>query len=129
MKTSSGAVGRASKKIQDTLEPALTSGVLASRAKVDQLSRELEVLCDKALQLSLVFRQSKAIFKVVVPDPHLEVLEAEMELVAIEGRASSLDYTKISFVVFGGLQKTTLFPGENEETVMLEKSQVVGFAG
>jgi hypothetical protein len=126
LKRTGSVVTRASTKIQDTLEPAITP---ASRAKGEQLSRELHALCDKALQLSLVFRQSKNIFRVIVPAPQLEVVEAETELVALEGKASPSGYTKTLFTVFGGLEKTTLFPGENEETVMLEKTQVVGVGG
>lgn len=118
------ASDRASKKIRNTLEPALTP---LARSKIDQLSRDILAICDEALELSLEFRQSKAIFRVIVPDCDSDIIfdDAQMELVAMDRGMSSTE-TNILFAVFGGLEKTTLFPGENEETAILEKSQVVG---
>lgn len=121
----SGAVARAYKKLEDTLEPALTPG--QTRARLDQLSRDLQALCEKAFQLSLALRESKAIFKVFVPSLQVEIFETDTELVAIDPKPSSSPGIKTLFVVFGGLQKTTLIPGEKQETVLLEKSNVVGF--
>lgn len=118
------ASDRASKKIRNTLEPALTP---LARSKIDQLSRDILAICDEALEVSLEFRQSKAIFRVIVPDCDSDIIfdDAQMELVAMDRGMSSTE-TNILFAVFGGLEKTTLFPGENEETAILEKSQVVG---
>ena len=52
-----------------------------------------------------------------------------MGLVALEGKASPSDDIQTWSTDFGGFEKTTMFPGDNEETVMLEQFQVVGVAG
>ncbi len=77
-----GTAERAARKILETLEPARTP----KQAKTQQLTQGLQAVCDKVFRLSLILRESKATFKVVVPAAHVEIHadSAEMELVAIE---------------------------------------------
>ena len=82
-------------------------------------------LCEKALQLLLDFRESKAFFKVVVPELADYLNEVEMELLAVEGKETSAR-PRVEWIVFGGLRKTTPYTDGLEETILLEKSQVVG---
>lgn len=126
---SNGVADRTARKLQDMLEPALTQNPRMSLAKTDQLTRELQTLCNKALELSLVLRSNKSILKFIVQerDTKFIVEETEMELVAMTGRMFST-VAQVEFTVFGGLEKTTLFPGDNEETVKLEKEQIIGRA-
>ena len=123
---------RAVKKILDTLDPVLTqSRRQMPRSKFEQLTKEVQNLCDKAFRLSLEMRSSKAIFRVIIPEPKTEIVaeDTENEMVAVEGKnVPPSGLFRVSFTVFGGLEKTTLIPGDNEETIKLEKSQVVGFA-
>ena len=124
---------RAVKKILDTLDPALTqSRRQMTRAKNEQLSKEVRNLCDKTFHLSLEMRSSRAVFRVTIPMTKTQIAaeDAENEMVAVEGKNSSASGSfKISFTVFGGLEKTTLMPGDGEETIKLEKPHVVGYAG
>lgn len=56
--------------------------------------------------------------------------EAEMDVVAVDNKVSNPPgLFRVSFTIFGGLAKTILFPGNTEETIPLERPQVVGFAG
>lgn len=108
------------------MEPALTqSRHQSSRGKYEQLERDMLTLCGKALQLLIDFRQSKAFFKVVVPELNESVNDIEMELVAVEGKETSA-LPRVDWIVFGGLRKTTPYAVGTEETVLLEKSQLVG---
>lgn len=115
------------------LAPALTQ-LLSSerRARDEQLTKELRALCEKALKLSLELRSSKAIFKVIMPEPgtgnDLDWEDStDMDLVAVIGKNNPTTYMiQVAFTVSGGLEKTTLIPGDGEEKVTLEKAQVVG---
>lgn len=120
-------VERAAIKILETLEPARTPG--ATDAKDYQLHRDLRAICNKAFQLSLIFHESKAIFKTVIPDVDVDILadNPEMELIAMEdGRAPSRR-PRVLFTAFGCLKKTALSPDEREDIVTLEKARVVGY--
>lgn len=119
---------RATRKILETLEPARTPGPI-SQAKDQQLSRDLLAICDKASQLSLIFRESKAIFKIVVPYSDVDVLadNPEMELIAMEDGRNPPRRPRVLFTAFGGLEKTVLSPDGRENVVRLEKAHVVGY--
>lgn len=121
----SGAVARAYDMLKDTLKPALTSG--QTRARLDQLLRDLQTLCEKAFQLSLVLRESKVTFKVLIPPRQVEICKSDTELMAVDLKPSSSPGIKTFFVVFGDLQKITSTPDERQEIVLLKKSNVVGF--
>ncbi len=116
-------------KIKETLQPALTTPYQrqTSRAKSDQLEREVLAVVKKSLHLALVLRESKDIFKVIVPEGGVVVDEMAMELVAMEKNKQSSPRTKVAYTVFGGLEKTTLHPGGSEDIVVLEKAWFVGF--
>lgn len=122
-------------EIEDTLEPALTQlnsrPKAEQRAKNEQLGKEVRALCDKALELSLELRSSKAIFKVLMPEPgtstDFNAEDTEMDLVAVIGKTNpTTSMIQVAFTVCGGLEKTTLIPGDGEEKVTLQKAQVVG---
>ena len=120
---------RTAKKLQEMLEPALTPHLQqAPRPRTERLGHEVRTLCENSLKLALVLRESKAIFRVVKPELDTRVTEddAEMMLVAVEEGSPSAK-TKIKYIVFGGLEKTTINPGGSEETVQLEKAHVVGY--
>ena len=127
LKIPSEIVERAAIKIFDTLEPARTPG--ATDAKDYQLNRDLRAICDKAYRLSLIFHESKAIFKVVIPADNVDVLvdNAEMELIAMADGRAPLRPPKVLFTAFGCLRKTALSPDEKEDIVTLEKARVVGY--
>ena len=82
-------------------------------------------LCGKAFQFLLDIRESKAFIKVIVPELREYLNEVEMELVAVEGKETSA-LPPVEWIVFGGLRKTTPYIDGQEETILLEKSQVVG---
>ena len=73
-----------------------------------------------------MFRQSKAIFKLIDPDPqeHVPYEEDRMEIVAVRHGVLSAK-ANFLFIAFGGLEKTTLSYLGNQ-TIMLEKCSVVG---
>ena len=123
-----GKAERATRKILETLEPARTPGP-TSQAKAQQLNRDLRVICEKASQLSLTFRESKAIFKIVVPYSNVDVLadNPEMELIAMEDGSVPPRRPRVLFTAFGGLEKTALSPDGREDVVRLEKAHVVGY--
>lgn len=128
MGSRSDIVIRVAKKIHNTLEPALTQSLQnTSQLKVDQLKKDLLALCENALELSVTLRSEKCLYEVTIPERDMEIVEedARMELVAMNGKPSHL-ITRVDFIVFGGLEKTTLIPDNNSETVKLEKAQVVG---
>ena len=108
------------------MEPALTySRHQPPRVKYEQLERDMVALCEKAFQLLLAIRESKAFLKVIVPELGHNLNEDEMELVAVEGKETSA-LPRVEWIVFGGLRKTTPYADGLEETILLEKSQVVG---
>ena len=72
-----------------------------------------------------MLRSSKAHFTVVKAPYHAVVDEENMELVAMDGKIHP-SRAKVAFTVFGGLEKTTVLPGDSEVTIRLEKPQVVG---
>ncbi len=124
----SGTAERAAREILETLEPARTL-VATKQAKTQQLSQDLQAVCDKAFRLSLILRESKATFKVVVPAANVDIYadSAEMELIAMEDGRPPPHRQRVLFTAFGGLQKTALSPDEGEDIVMLEKAHVVGY--
>ena len=116
----------AAKEINEKLKPAFTP---PSNGPTATIYPEILELCKKAEQISLIFRQSRATFYVPIAREHQLVDQSEdskMELVAIEGQPSSTS-VKVGYTVFGGLVKTTLFPGEDDVVVTLEKPIVVGY--
>lgn len=126
---------RTAEKIEETLEPALTQlssrPTAEQRARNEQLTKEVRTLCDKALELSLELRSSKAIFKVVMLEHgrsiDVNAEDTELDLVAVIGKINpSIPLIQVAFTVSAGLEKTTLIPGDSEETVTLQKAQVVG---
>lgn len=74
-----------------------------------------------------MFCQSKAIFKLIDPDPqeHVPYEEDRMEMVAVRHGVLSAKANNVLFIAFGGLEKTTLSYLGNQ-TIMLEKCSVVG---
>ena len=90
---------------------------------------EILELCEKAERISLILRQSRATFTVSLA-PKDQIIDqpedSKLELVAVEGQSSSIS-PKVRHTVFGGLVKTTSFPGEEDVVMTLEKPIVVGY--
>ena len=90
---------------------------------------EILELCEKAERISLILRQSRATFTVsLAPKDQMidQPEDSKLELVAVEGHSSSIS-VKVRHTVFGGLVKTTSFPGEEDAVMTLEKPVVVGY--
>lgn len=123
---------RSADKIEETLKPALTLCPKAEkRAKEERLTKEVRALCNKALELSLELRSSKAIFKVIMPErgtgTDINAEDTDMDLVAVIGKPNpTTPMIQVAFPVSGGLEKTTLIPGDGQEKVILQKAQIVG---
>ncbi len=128
-----GNTKRATEKTLEGLQPALSQQwEQISQPKQGQLKREVVRICLKTQHLAIEMSASKATFKVVVPRmrAHIASEDTEKERVAIDGQeASDSGSYRVSFTVFGGLERTELIPGGNEKVRMLEKAQVVGYAG
>lgn len=128
---SGGIAERTAKKIQDTLEPARTQPKnQVTRVKVQELEREVSTLCDRAFQLALLLRSTRAVFRVVNPTRGTAIVleDCDIEVVAVEGRVYS-PIDRVAFSVSGGLQKLVLAPEGGEDIIRLEKAYVVGLAG
>lgn len=87
----------------------------------------MEELCDKAYELSLLFRKSKkAHFKVIVMN-HMTITEGVEAMVnpqAFEGPSSSTVLgSTITMTVFGALSKSS--DEVSKERIYLEKAQIV----
>lgn len=99
-----------------------------TRGSVEQLERSMRELCEKAYDLSLLLRRSKgATFKILRfrdDDTVTAAVEAEINCQVVDGpRRPSIIGSRISMIIFGGLEK---FSGSSgEERVILEKPHVV----
>lgn len=115
--------------VEDILNFMKPQTNLASRAGDGRrtLERRMEDLCDKAYELSLLFRRSKkAHFKVVAMN-HMTITEGVEAMVnpqAFEGPSSpTVLGSTITMTVFGALSKSS--DEVSKERIYLEKAQVV----